>query len=560
MNKFTAIPAVCLLMSTFAFGEINNIDNTNYCYNDEAKIINCDNDFKEIPQPLNIERIEKTDFYKLIVINENKPDEIYYYICDTNGNKLIDNSFVRLIGAGKNIIAVNSNNEYGVYNSKLEVAIPFGEYSNIWYDNGRLKCYEEPWSEPVYFSDDFKPTEGIFKLGENYYFKKGENGLYYICDYYANILKDKGYYDIYETDGRYCIRSSDSYPRLYGLLDENFNEIIEEEYFRIYYDSETGRTERYINGEIQTYDSNNNLVNTKAGLTFLTPIKGLEGKFVYNYFPDSDTLIVNGLMGRADITEGVLNSDFELAAGLEFGEMSIKEENNEAYIESTFAGYTKYYDLYGNSYATKEDFLTATQAHDEPSAWAKESIKKAIEAGIVPEEIRSQYIRKITRQEFCKLAVMTYISKTNYTIAENLESPFGDVNDIYVTTAYDLNIVAGRGNGIFAPKDTITRQEAAVMLNNLAKLLNIEGTEKTDKFVDESYFADWAKDAVYSVASMKSGDTYVMAGTGEGKFSPWMNYTREQAIATMLRLTVMIQMQQRTRKPPYIFNIHIPWA
>ncbi len=27
-----------------------------------------------------------------------------------------------------------------------------------------------------------------------------------------------------------------------------------------------------------------------------------------------------------------------------------------------------------------------------------------------------------------------------------------------------------------------------------------------------------------------------MAGTGSGKFSPWMNYTREQAVATMVRI------------------------
>ena len=65
------------------------------------------------------------------------------------------------------------------------------------------------------------------------------------------------------------------------------------------------------------------------------------------------------------------------------------------------------------------------------------------------------------------------------------------------------------------------------MMNNLAKLLNIKSTPQKQKFVDEKYFVTWAKDIIYSVAGIKSGDTYVMAGTGEGKFSPWYNYTIE---------------------------------
>ena len=56
------------------------------------------------------------------------------------------------------------------------------------------------------------------------------------------------------------------------------------------------------------------------------------------------------------------------------------------------------------------------------------------------------------------------------------------------------------------------------MINNLATILNIDKNKpQTKKFVDESYFAKWAKTAIYSVAGIKSGDTYVMTGTGNGK-------------------------------------------
>ncbi|MDO5388668.1 MAG: S-layer homology domain-containing protein, partial [Clostridia bacterium] len=171
------------------------------------------------------------------------------------------------------------------------------------------------------------------------------------------------------------------------------------------------------------------------------------------------------------------------------------------------------------------------------SQWAEESIKNAVEAGLVPKDLQSDYTNKITRGEFCRLAVQTYVTKTGNEINMSVETPFTDIDDVYITTAYNLKIVSGVGNDKFAPNNYITRQEAAVMLNNLAYVLNIDNsTPQAEKFVDESYFADWAKSAIYSVAGIKSGDTYVMTGTGNGKFSPLMNYTREQAVATMYRL------------------------
>ncbi|GEM_PF-1926311 len=171
------------------------------------------------------------------------------------------------------------------------------------------------------------------------------------------------------------------------------------------------------------------------------------------------------------------------------------------------------------------------------SPWAKESIENAISAGIIPDTLQSDYTNNITRQEFCRLAVQTYMTKTGYALQSGLQTPFTDVDDDYVTTAYMLNIVSGVGDNKFNPDSNITRQEAAVMLNNLAGVSGIDNSKvKTEKFVDESYFADWAEDAIYKVSAIENGGTAIMTGTGNGKFSPWMNYTREQAAATMYRL------------------------
>ena len=48
------------------------------------------------------------------------------------------------------------------------------------------------------------------------------------------------------------------------------------------------------------------------------------------------------------------------------------------------------------------------------SQWAEESIKNSIELGLVPQNLQSDYTDKITRGEFCQLAVQTYITKTSW--------------------------------------------------------------------------------------------------------------------------------------------------
>lgn len=548
--------------------EYNEYTDTYKCVKDDSDDY-YDPDFNRVAQPVDIRPIENTQYYELLSEDEATAPLTSYYICDEQGNKLIDEPFIHLEGAEGSIIAVKRDNMSGIYNSALELAIPF-EYTAISYENGVFSCWDYVSDKTEYISaKDFKTTEKVEEIYDSaYFYKRNNEGICYICGFNGETIKDKPYYEIKSIgQGKIAVRSSDSYPRLYGLLDENLNEITEEKYYRIS-DNEVGRIKCYGDKYTDIYDSRNNFVRKEENdLEFVKPIKGMDGKFIYNSAPDDNmpsentcviddkgnklsgnylsikaeaqlgnTLIAYHVVGHSDSSVGVLGPNMEPITSFEFGDMYVKEENGAIYIENEWAGSdTNYFDLYGNQYKTKAEAIAAGQTKGEASDWAKESIEKSIEAGIVPEEIQSQYIKKITRQEFCKLAVMTYMAKSDYVLEEGAENSFRDINDDYVTAAYNLKIVAGRGNNLFDPESSITRQEAAVMLNNLASLLNVNGTEKIDKFVDESYFADWAKDAIYSVAAMKSGDTYVMAGTGEGKFSPYDFYTREQAIATMWR-------------------------
>lgn len=178
------------------------------------------------------------------------------------------------------------------------------------------------------------------------------------------------------------------------------------------------------------------------------------------------------------------------------------------------------------------------------SKWAEEEIINAIENNIVPPELQENYTDKITRGDFCKLAVYTILAYENTSPEEYFahsdkefnyisgHKKFTDTGDDYIKFAVDIGVASGISENQFAPCSYITRQEAAVMVSNTANILGIESNYDTsNKFIDESYFADWAKESIYRVS-----DINVMSGTEPDKFSPWMNYTREQAIATMWRL------------------------
>lgn len=169
------------------------------------------------------------------------------------------------------------------------------------------------------------------------------------------------------------------------------------------------------------------------------------------------------------------------------------------------------------------------------SAWAEEDIKEAVDLGFVPEKLQCNYTDDITRDDFCRLAFTTYSFKTGYTYASDRDN-FKDTGQNYIDALYDLGVVNGIGNNMFEPERPITRQEAAVILSKLAELCGLEKSSSNMQYTDETDFAAWARDSIYVISQYKDNNGIsIMTGTGDGKFSPLSNCTKEQAIVTMLR-------------------------
>ena len=98
----------------------------------------------------------------------------------------------------------------------------------------------------------------------------------------------------------------------------------------------------------------------------------------------------------------------------------------------------------------------------------------------------------------------------------------------YVNVAAQNKIVSGIGNGVFGVGDNITRQDAAVILNNAVKMIVENG--KLD-FTDSDEISAYAKEAVKQLSTIG-----VINGIGDGSFAPKANCTRAQAAVMIYRL------------------------
>lgn len=130
----------------------------------------------------------------------------------------------------------------------------------------------------------------------------------------------------------------------------------------------------------------------------------------------------------------------------------------------------------------------------------------------------------VTRAEFAKIIV------TAFGLANKADIAFADVtNDSwyaeYVKIAVGSGIAKGTSETTFGPEENITRQDMAVMLMNaacIAKGMQSEGGNVS--FTDGAEISDYARNAVNTLT--KAG---IINGTGDGSFAPKAYATRAQA-------------------------------
>ncbi len=186
------------------------------------------------------------------------------------------------------------------------------------------------------------------------------------------------------------------------------------------------------------------------------------------------------------------------------------------------------------------------------SDWAKDDVNKAAALNIINADGGYNFTDAITRKEFCEI-VYNYISNTLG--MEDMECDASisvtDTDSKAVEQLVYRGIISGKevqelsstptegensSSAIrcitFAPDDSLTREEAAAILQRLINnTIPVPAHELYYEFSDSDDISDWADNSVQVMCNMG-----VMQGVGDGKFAPKDTYTTEQAIATVIRI------------------------
>ena len=180
----------------------------------------------------------------------------------------------------------------------------------------------------------------------------------------------------------------------------------------------------------------------------------------------------------------------------------------------------------------KEDVPAFT---DIASHWAKEDIDFVVSRGLFGGTSDTTFSpdNTMTREMF--VTVLGRLANVN--VESYNESSFADVKSHayymgYIEWASKNNMVKGIGNGNFAPDQSITREQMAVIIMNYAKTMDLKLTQvhEENTFDDSAKISDYAKDAVKQM--QMAG---ILSGKNGNLFDPQGTATRAEVSAVLHR-------------------------
>jgi predicted phosphodiesterase len=204
------------------------------------------------------------------------------------------------------------------------------------------------------------------------------------------------------------------------------------------------------------------------------------------------------------------------------------------YVGGSFKGNTvTFRTKHFSSYAVMEYRKTFA---DMNGHWAKDYVGKLAAKHAITGIDGTRYApdRDVTRADFAVIAVKAL----GFLDLEAAQSEFQDVASgkyyaAYVDKAQELGLVTGYG-GRFRPEETITREEAAVVLMRLFAYLNEDEAAAGDEaaFADIAEASPWAREAIEAAQALG-----IVGGKGDGRFDPHADVTRAE-IAKMITLAI----------------------
>lgn len=163
------------------------------------------------------------------------------------------------------------------------------------------------------------------------------------------------------------------------------------------------------------------------------------------------------------------------------------------------------------------------------SPWAIEELDRAVNKGLLIDDIKSNMKEIITREEFSSLMVNFYEKATNNLI-EPFVSPFSDTINPEVLKAFKLGIVSGYRDKTFRPRNPITRQDVAVVTLRTLKIIN----PSLDTSIYPTDNSEGIKDYAFD-SMMFLNQKNLFKGDENAKLNPLQQITREESVLLVLR-------------------------
>lgn len=187
-------------------------------------------------------------------------------------------------------------------------------------------------------------------------------------------------------------------------------------------------------------------------------------------------------------------------------------------------------------------------------SYAKDAILRLYSEGILKGTSENLFspAKPITRAEF--LVTMNRILEL-----EAVDSSIPAYKDVAegswyyadIQAATELGLSEGKGAGVFAPAQPVTRQEAAVMI---VRILNEpeSASTRSGRYADETSIAAWARPSVNAISELG-----LMEGS-DGRFNPVQPLTRQE-IATILDRLLQNQTWSEKLSDKAVPRIQIGW-
>lgn len=168
--------------------------------------------------------------------------------------------------------------------------------------------------------------------------------------------------------------------------------------------------------------------------------------------------------------------------------------------------------------------------------WAREAVEALAEKGIVAGKGNGAFAPNdnVTREEFVKMIVEAF-----ELLDEGAECNFTDVasdrwSAKYIASANRLGVVTGDGAS-FNPAAQMARQDMAVIIYRVFELAGVDVDGNAIRFTDNGAIASYAKDAVAALSGAG-----IVNGMGDGTFAPKATVTRAQAAKVIYGLLTLI--------------------